>query len=581
MLFFLSPLQRLYFFPFLSLAMSAVSFSLSAKETTSPLFRSGEQPFIHQEQQQQSREASLMPKTPDIRLSPPSSVSSRLIFPAESPCFQISQVVTDGDGALPHWIPVQRIVDQAKGQCLGRDGINLLMSALQNRLIGHGYITTRVLAPSQDLKTGTLRLLIVPGTVRDIYLNTGSDDYIRLYSAFPARKGELLDLRDIEQGLENLQRLPTVSARMVLKPGDMPGQSDIVIERSQSRYWRTGAWVDDSGTESSGRYQGGIMLALDNPLSFSDLFYVTASRDLGFGGRHKSTHSYSAHYSVPLGYWLAGINLNDYRYYQTVAGKYTDIHYSGKSRSLNLQLSRVLHRGASSRTTASYDVLLRETRNFIDDTEITAQKRRTSAWRIGLSHRHYIGAATLDAGVSYQRGTRWFGALPAPEEGWDDYGGVTALSKILSWNASLTAPFSLGEQSFSWNTTWRRQMSATPLTPQDEFSIGNRWSVRGFDGERTLSASNGWLVQNTLSWQTPLPLQEFYLGADYGEVGGNSTTQSDLTGQHLAGSVLGIRGAFGNTGVSYDASVGIPLSKPAGFKTDPVVTTFSVNWNWQ
>ncbi|WP_306463134.1 ShlB/FhaC/HecB family hemolysin secretion/activation protein, partial [Klebsiella aerogenes] len=69
----------------------------------------------------------------------------------------------------------------------------------------------------------------------------------------------------IEQGLENLQRLPTVSARMVLKPGDRPGQSDIVIERSQSRYWRTGAWVDDSGTESTGRYQGGVMLALDNP----------------------------------------------------------------------------------------------------------------------------------------------------------------------------------------------------------------------------------------------------------------------------------------------------------------------------
>ncbi|MDL5277000.1 POTRA domain-containing protein, partial [Proteus faecis] len=103
-----------------------------------------------------------MPKAPDIRLSPPSSVSSRLIFPAESPCFQITQVVTDGSGGLPHWIPVQRIVDQAKGQCLGLDGINLLMSALQNRLIGHGYITTRVLAPSQDLKTGTLRLLIVP-----------------------------------------------------------------------------------------------------------------------------------------------------------------------------------------------------------------------------------------------------------------------------------------------------------------------------------------------------------------------------------------------------------------------------------
>ncbi|MBC6573149.1 ShlB/FhaC/HecB family hemolysin secretion/activation protein [Escherichia coli] len=559
--------------------MSALLSPLSLQ--AADIRRSGDDVFIIQQQRQEALEQQLTPSAPDVRLSAPGSFARKIKFPVETPCFQIKQTELKGADALPQWLPLQKIANGAVGHCLGAKGINLLMSTLQNRLIGHGYITTRVLAPSQDLKTGTLRLLIVPGMVRDIYLNTGSDDYIRLYSAFPARKGKLLDLRDIEQGLENLQRLPTVSARMVLKPGDSPGQSDIVIDRSQSRYWRTGAWVDDSGTESTGRYQGGIMLALDNPLSFSDLFYVTTSRDLGFGGRHKSTHSYSAHYSVPLGYWLAGITLNDYRYYQTVAGKYTDIHYSGKSRSLNLQLSRVLHRGAGSRTTASYDVLLRETRNFIDDTEITAQKRRTSAWRIGLSHRHYIGAATLDAGMSYQRGTRWFGALPAPEEAWDDYGGVTALSKILSWNASLTVPFSPGEQSFSWNTTWRRQMSATPLTPQDEFSIGNRWSVRGFDGERMLSATNGWLVQNTLSWQTPLPLQELYLGADYGEVSGNSTTQSDLTGQHLAGSVLGIRGAFGNTGVSYDASVGIPLSKPAGFKTDPVVTTFSVNWNWQ
>lgn len=52
----------------------------------------------------------------------------------------------------------------------------------------------------------------------------------------PVREGEILDLRDIEQGLENLQRIPTVQAQMEIVPGDNPGESDIVIERIQSKF---------------------------------------------------------------------------------------------------------------------------------------------------------------------------------------------------------------------------------------------------------------------------------------------------------------------------------------------------------
>ena len=130
---------------------------------------------------------------------------------------------------------------------------------------------------------------------------------------------------------------------MALRPGLNPGESDIVIERTQHRFWRLGAWLDDSGTESTGRYQSGIMLALDNPTSLSDLFYLTASRDLGFAGR-KSSKSLSGHYSVPLGYWLFGVTASDYDYHQTVAGYSRDFLYAGKSRSLDVQASRVIYR---------------------------------------------------------------------------------------------------------------------------------------------------------------------------------------------------------------------------------------------
>lgn len=539
----------------------------------------GDQQLQHQQEQQKARQETLMPRTPDIRLAEPVPAPSRFHFPAEKPCFAISRVALSGQEALPHWVPLQRLANQAIGHCLGVQGINQLMSVLQNRLINHGWVTTRVLAPPQDLREGELKLLIVPGKIRDVSLAPSSSRYVSLWPAMPAHSGNLLDLRDVEQGLENLQRLPTVEAHMALQPGERPGESDIVIERTQRRFWRLGAWLDDSGTESTGRYQSGIMLALDNPTSLSDLFYLTASRDLGFAGR-KSSKSLAGHYSVPLGWWLFGITASDYDYHQTVAGYSRDFLYAGKSRSLDLQISRVLHRSAASKTTATYNVLVKDSRNFIDDTQVVSQQRRTSAWRLGLAHRHYIGAATLDAGVSYQRGTRWFGALPAWEESYHDDTYATALSKILTWQAGLNAPFTLGKQQLSYNIQYRRQMSDTPLTPQDEFAIGNRWTVRGFDGERTLSASRGWTVQNTLAWQTPLPAQELYLGVDYGEVAGHSNTNTELPGRHLAGGVAGLRGAVTPANLSYDLFAGRPLSKPAGFKTDPVTFGFSLNWNY-
>ncbi|CNL08956.1 putative hemolysin activator protein [Yersinia frederiksenii] len=527
---------------------------------------------IHQQERQRALEERLAPATPDVRLSAPPASFGHLTFPIEKPCFVIDRIKISGAEPLPRWLPLQRIADQAQGQCLGAKGINLLMSQIQNRLVDHGYVTTRVLAPQQDLNSGTLALQVVPGKIRRVELTPDSGRYVTLFSAFPARPGHLLDLRDIEQGLENLQRLPTVQASMELIPGTEPGETDIALSWQQSKMWRLAASLDDSGTRSTGRYQGGATLFLDNPLSLSDQFYVSAGGSLKSRGE-KGTNNLTGHYSLPFGYWTAGITASSYDYHQTVAGLNGDYGYRGESENVSLQLSRLLHRNASQKTTFTYDVLTRSSKNYINDTEVEVQRRRTSAWRVGLQHRHFISQATLDAGISYQRGTRWFGAVPAQEE---FFGEATALSKILRLNAQLDIPFAIQKQNFHYNLQYQRQTTNTPLTPQDQFSIGGRWSVRGFDGERTLNADRGWTVRNDLGWYTPLPGHELYVGVDYGEVGGRSDPY--LLGQHLAGSVVGVRGRVFHT--QYDLFAGKPLSKPDGFKTDSVTVGFNLNWQY-
>lgn len=528
--------------------------------------------LIRQQESQRAREAQLAPPTPDVRLSPQASPSGKLDFPEETPCFPLHRVELQRRETVPHWLPLQKIADRAIGHCLGGKGINALMSALQNQLINHGYVTTRILAPKQNLNSGELILTILPGTVRQVKFTPQSGRYISLLNSFPAKPGALLDLRDIEQGLENFQRVPTVQASMEIIPGERPGESDILLDWKQSKMWRLGLSLDDSGSRTTGRYQGGVTLYVDNPLSLSDTLYLNAGKSLQ-PHDDKGTHNYIGQYAIPFGYWMTSLTASSSDYFQTIAGLNSDYRYRGKSESLALQLSRVLHRSGSQKTSLTYDIITRESRNYLDDTQIDAQHRKTAAWKLGLQHRHYIYAATLDAGISYQRGTRWFGAIPASEEYFDE---ATALSKILQFNAQLELPFALGGQNLRYNVQYMRQMSNTPLTPQDQFSIGSRWTVRGFDGERTLSADNGWTVRNELGWFTPLPNQQLWLGIDYGEVSGHSSTW--LAGNHLAGGALGVRGTL--AGISYDAFAGIPLSKPDGFTTDPVTLGFTLNWQY-
>lgn len=530
--------------------------------------------MLHQQIQQKVRRLQQIPVSPDIRLDLPSDTFSALKLPPESPCFVIHQVHIEGAAVLPHWVPLSGLVRSAQGQCVGVKGIQRLASLIQNRLASCGWVTTRILAPGQDLSHGVLRLQLFPGRTGKIRFASGSSRYARLGNTVPLHSGELLDLRAIEQGMENLQRPPTVSAQIQIVPGQNPGESDVVITRHQPRIWRIGLDMDDAGQQETGRYQGTATLWLDNPLSLSDTFFISGTHDLKFAGR-KNSRSLSTYYAIPFGYWLWSITASESDYTQTVAGFDADTRYRGTQKNLGMQVSRVLYRNGSQKNTLSYDVLTRESRQYINDTETDVQRTTTSAWRIGFTHRHYIENATLDAGINWQRGTRWFGAQPVPGE---EYGEATGLGKILTWNASLLIPFTLRGQSFHFSTEFQRQISSTPLTSLEQFSVGNRWTVRGFDGERTLSANNGEYSRNELVWQTPVSQQSLYIGVDYGVVGGHGAEY--LPGRHLAGGVLGLRGNINRTGFSYDVFTGRPLSKPDGFKTSAATSGFSVSWRY-
>lgn len=533
-----------------------------------------EQQQIHQEQQQKAREELLSPPTPDVRFEIQTDSSGKMNFPNESPCFLITQVVIDNIHMVPAWLRLQSIADKGKNRCLGSTGINQLMSALQNRLIDAGYVTSRILAPEQDLIPGKLKLLLIAGKVNNIQLSPTSDSYLTLFNTLPMHQGNLLNLRDLEQGLENLQRIPTAQTNIELIPADNAGESDVNVSWQQERLWRLAASFDDSGTKSTEKYQGGLTFYLDNPTSLGDMFYISGSHDTK-GSGEKGTKNYTVNYTIPFGYWSLSGTLSGYDYHQTVPSNITNYQYSGRSRNQTLRLNRILYRNAAMKIGAFYEISRRKSQNFIEDTEIDLQHRETAFWKLGLTYRHYFTFATFDSSIDYQRGTHWFGAQPVPEEKTKE---DTGLTKIVHFSTTLAVPFTLFNQSFNYSTQYKRQVAQTPLTSQDRFSIGGRWSVRGFDGELNLTADNGWAIRNDLSWFTPFKGRQIYLGADYGEVNGKHS--SYLVGKHLAGGVIGMKGLIPQINLYYDLFIGRSFSKPAEFKTDKKTTGFNLFWEY-
>jgi hemolysin activation/secretion protein len=465
-------------------------------------------------------------------------------------------------------------MDQYSGRCIGYQGLNLIVRRLTAKLLARGYTTTRLGIPEQDLHSGTLRITIIPGVIRAIrFADPSTSGTWR--SAFPARPGDLLDLRALEQGLEQMKRVTSQDVDIQIVPGDQPGESDVVLAVRRGKAWKVTATVDDSGSESTGRMQGTLNLALDNPLGLSDLFNVSVSHDLNGHEDRYGTKGSGAYYSVPWGFWTFTGTASQYDYHQTILGASQAFVSSGKSSDVALTLGYLFHRNQSQKDTFQLRTGMRNGHSYLDDTEIEVQRRANSYCELGWVHKQYLGPAQLDVTLAERWGVPWFGAQPdfpgqAP-------GSPTFYYRITTLEATVTAPFTLGGRAVRYTGTLRGQTTPNTLYATEMFLIGNRWTVRGFDGNLTLAGEKGALSRNELETGLGPSWLMGFVALDGGRVYGPST--QGLLGKSLMGGVFGLRAApF--PGLSGEAFLGGPLAQPEKFPNRWPVCGFSLSFQY-
>lgn len=486
-----------------------------------------------------------------------------------TPCLFIKHVELINVDAFPNAGLLLQKVKQSQGNCLDEEGLSSLRKTLQGQLVTEGYITSDVAFPQNSYMDGTLYLTLIPGRVSAIEHHEDSHGYAQLNTVFPIQQGDLVNLRNLEQGLDNLQRLPSVSATMdvLLNLEDLSSQ--VMVNHQQSRFWRINTFLDNSGHYAFGRYRAGATLFFDNLLSLSESTYFSASRELDNHPEKGNSHLV-LHHSVPFGYWLLSLTGSQGTYYQSLPVGNTAFKYQTHWRTLDMQIQRLLMRGYNYKTLGYLGALIRKSNRFFADIELQIQRVDTVDWQLGLQYLYYTHWATISGGVNYQQGASWFGARPSQRS------EAFTVTRLMNVTALLDIPFMLGQQRFYYQSAFNQQYTHSNLPAQDHFSIGGKHSVRGFSSENALTGPQGFSLKNDISWINQQFDSQLYVGVDYGEVRGKG--RQFLSGKRLVGGVLGVRGRYHKFG--YDFNIGLPLDKPDGLNTDPMVLGFMMNWQY-
>ncbi|MCQ4312324.1 ShlB/FhaC/HecB family hemolysin secretion/activation protein [Pseudomonas stutzeri] len=549
-------MRPLLFATFLCVVSSASSVSAQVPPPNTPL--PGERDLIRDRQERLLEEQRR--RLEELQQLPGRDATEVEPIPEDQRCFDIHTIILKGASLISAQEQAV-LVQPFQDKCLGANQLNALLKAITQFYIDRGYVTSRAYLPQQDMADGELEVLVVEGRLEGLDQSAVASDR-ELAMAFPGQTGKVVDLRELEQLVDQLNRLPSRPAQLELLPGEQVGGSRVSLKGNPLKPWRVNLNRHNNGESSTGEQQWGAGLDWDSPLGLADQLRLYGGGD-AVSDKYRHSANQGLFYSLPYGWWTFSYSYNQ-SYYRT-QGETSGFLFEmdGESKSHQLSAERVLHRNAVSKTAISFGVSHLLTRNYIENSLLDVSSHRLSETQLGLNHGRRIGTAFVNADLGWQHGT---GSFDAQRRGDPQYGEPDARYHKYSLTLSALQPFQLWGESFSFDSLLNAQKSEDVLYSPQRISIGGLASVRGFK-EQSLSGDTGGYWRNQLRWRRPISweplrpfLQEYGLAYAYdvGVIHGgryNPDLHGRLSGHGLE---LSARGAHVATSITLARSLERP-----------------------
>ena len=427
-------------------------------------------------------------------------------LPETGPTFLIEHVVFCGETVLSAK-QLDAVTQPFTGKHLGRNRIDLLLRRLTEAYIAEGYITTRVyLSTPQNLASRTLSVTVVPGRIQGIMLNGAAlrpaqplpksglpktkgggllTDAGTAW-AFPEGVGDVLRLPDLEQGVDQINRLRRNQAQIQILPGQASGESIVAIENAYGKRFVYNFGIDNYGSSATGtlRYRAGA--EADNVLGFQESFGVSY-----IGTTDSNALVFSA--AVPYGFHTFSYTTSVSEYQQAIGDTALLL---GRTFSQSVGWNFVFARSSTSRF--AVDATLTKLRAERDINDIDLAPQSLTVLRVGVSGLWHFSshgepaAFTAETGVA--EGLPWLAAAHDAH----GIGEADAHAQFtrLDWSATLQLPLGhAGPTAWTYRGTLNGQYSHDALFGNEQIFLGGSDTVRGFT-QASVSGDSGFYLRN-------------------------------------------------------------------------------------
>ena len=263
---------------------------------------------------------------------------------------------------------------------------NLSMTDLENirLLIGDYYrqqgFWASVIYGDQDFADNILVVDIFEAKVGSILHE--SDDEPRFprerIIAFIERnqdKGQSIKIKDLDYSIQDLNSVAGIFSSITLRPGTEVGESDIVVQTTNTPYFSGSLLVDNHGSRSTGYERGLLMLDVNSPFKLGEKF----------------NFMYLA--TTEINYWGAGISYPLFNDSTKISYNYTTLDYDlgkpygslkgyGDSETHSGSITRNLWRQGSFQLSGTGSYAYRTYYNFASGAETS--DKNIKAWTVTL-----------------------------------------------------------------------------------------------------------------------------------------------------------------------------------------------------
>jgi len=278
---------------------------------------------------------------------------------AKGPKFFVKKIEVEGSSLFPKE-ELEALVKLDEGKEISMGVLLLLVQKLTSYYVSQGYFLSKAYIPAQKLKDGIVKINIAEGKINKIEV-TGNEslDSEDIEGRFIRVRNEgVLREQTLERTLLELNDLLGVTVRSLLKPGELPGTSNLVLEVKESPAYSFAFDMDNYGSEFTGRVHYNFSANVGNLFKLGDQFSLRVIQS-------DFTQSLVApSFLYPINNYGTTLKFSYSHSKQSLGKDLVSLESKGNSDSFTSELSHPLYRSRLGQLNVKGGYSIRESRNF-------------------------------------------------------------------------------------------------------------------------------------------------------------------------------------------------------------------------